>query len=150
MNIVQTWLLLGAMGAVMNSGSQWLAQRGKFGPQIQAYVEQHASQMEEVFGVPWLPLILTGISGFIFPPLPVIGLLNYWRLARSKQICTDRTHNYTFDEALARRAQFIEAGVPEDKAWVGTCPSGGHFHVFLTSDVREIAKRSPEAPCPGL
>lgn len=145
MNIVHTWLLLGATGAVTNCAYWWYARQGRLGPAMRARAEDVEKQAEAESGTRWLlPFAGMAIFGFIFPPMPLVGLLRLRHLSRTRQICTDECRKYSFDEAMAERGWLISGGIPEEKSFVGKCHAGNHYHVWLTSDMREQALRLKE------
>lgn len=140
MNAVHTWLMLGATGAVTNVCYWRYAREGKLGPTMRAETEDIEEHAEAVSGTRWLlPYADMAVWGFIFPPLPLVGLIRLWYLSRTKQICTDECRKYSFDEAMAERGRLINGGIPEDKSFVEACHTGNHYHVWLSSDVRKQA-----------
>jgi hypothetical protein len=129
MSVLRIWVELGFTGAAVNAGAYAGGLRGWFGPRYQNRIEGFAEQSEELTGYRWAVAVVSAVIGFVLPPMALAGLLYGWWMVRTRRACSDRTPKRTWENALARKAELLAEGFPEEDLWAGRCSGGDHFHV---------------------
>lgn len=148
MPVLHTWAELGIIGAATNAAVYLCGLRGWFGSQYRNHFENLGEYSEEHTGYRWMIAVLSAAMGFIVPPMALANLAYMWWMVHSKRSCSGKNVKRTLEDALARKAELLAEGFPEEDLWAGRCTGGDHFHVKVRvgtfGDIERKRKRLAE------